>query len=61
MGIGAVLTKFTFSFLLPEFADLSLVVIVLDIHHFENKFRGKGLKNTEIKYLWMIVNSLNGF
>lgn len=41
MGIGAVLIKFTFSFLFPEFAELSLVVIVLNIHHFENKFRGK--------------------
>jgi hypothetical protein len=43
MGIRAVFIKFTFSFLLPEFAELSLVVVVLNIHHFENKFRGKGI------------------
>ena len=36
MSIGPVLVETTFTFLDPELAELSLVIIVLNIHHFKD-------------------------
>ena len=37
VGIGAILVELTLAILDPELAELGLIVVVLNIHHFENE------------------------
>jgi hypothetical protein len=43
MCVGAVLVELALALLDPEFAELSLVVVILDVHHLENQLSWKGL------------------